>query len=128
MTTWTELRDRILASVAINPAGLPEKLRKSKGQEVYVDAVVQGVATQQHFTEADCDAVFLWATSALGLMLIDGHYNPTDQRFYTHLQKALVELGGDADESGTVEIDTQGLDMFAPDPADESSASCCSRR
>ena len=120
MTTWTELRDRILASVAINPAGLPEKLRKSKGQEVYVDAVVQGVATQQHFTEADCDAAFLWATSALGLMLIDGHYNPTDQRFYTHLQKALVELGGDADESGTVEIDTQGLDMFAPDPADES--------
>lgn len=119
MTTLTELRDAILASVTINPAGLPAALRKKANQEVLVDAIVQGVVTQQGFSESEGDRVLLWATSALGLMLIDGHTNTADQRFYSHLQGALVELGGDADDTGRVLIDDHGVGMYAPDPDPE---------
>jgi hypothetical protein len=115
MSTWTDLRNEILNTLAINPAGLPADLRTDDGQKLYVDAVVQGVVTQQHFDAKNAKAAYIWAVSALGLMLIDGHYNPKDQRFYAHLQKTLVELGGDAEDGGKVKIDGHKVDMFAPE-------------
>ena len=111
----TALRDKLLENMIFNPTGLPENLRTTEGQKVYIDAVVQGVLRQQHFADGDDDSALLWSASAAGLMLIDGHYKPTDQRFFTHLQRNIVELAGSADEDGQVEIDSHGLQMFAPD-------------
>ena len=112
-----KLRDALLSRLAFNPSGLPPTLRTLKGQQIYLDAVIQGVVRQQHFTRGDEDAALIWSASAAGLMLADGHYNPGDQRFFAHLQRAIVELAGSADESGQVEIDSHGVQMFAPSDA-----------
>lgn len=111
----TALRDKLLSNFAFNPAGLPPVLRSAVGQKVYLDAVVQGVLRQQHFSDGDEDRALFWSAAAAGLLLVDGSYNPSDQRFYAHLQRVIVELAGSADEDATVEIDGHALHMFAPD-------------
>ncbi|MGI9501596.1 MAG: hypothetical protein ACR2RE_00890, partial [Geminicoccaceae bacterium] len=113
-------RDRILAETAFATAGLPMKLRSEEGQAIYIDAVVQAVALLGHPPEED-DAV-LWAGSTAALLLLDGHYNPTDQRFFTQAQRIMAELSGSASESGQVQIDGHQINgddvsMFAPDRA-----------
>ena len=115
MLDLIQLRRDILSRLAINPAGLPASLRSRPGQEVWLDAVIQGVVRQQHFAAGDEKSALMWSAAAAGLMLVDGHYNPSDQRFYAHLQRAVVELAGSADEATRVEIDSHGLHMFAPD-------------
>lgn len=109
------LRGQILSLLTINPAGLPASLRSATGQEIWLDAVIQGVVRQQHFSDGDEEAAMNWSASVAGLMLVDGHYNPSDQRFYAHLQRAVVELAGSADEAARVQIDGHGQQMFAPD-------------
>lgn len=110
----TTIRDRLLKKLAFNPTGLPNHLREPDNQKIYIDAVVQGVLRQQHFARGDDEAALTWSASAAGLMLVDGHYNPSDQRFFTHLQREIVELAGSADESAQVQIDSHNLQMFAP--------------
>lgn len=109
------LRDKLLARLTFNPSGLPAMLRSADGQKIYVDAVVQGVLRQQQFGDGDEEAALLWSGSVAGLLLVDGVFNPSDQRFYQQLQRAVVELAGSADETGKVQIDGHGLSMFAPD-------------
>jgi hypothetical protein len=116
-----ELRNALLAQMAFHRTGLPKKLQEREGQEIFIDAVVQGVLVQQHFTDGDAARALLWCEAAAGLMLVEGQFNPTDQRFYAQLQKAVVELGGSAVEDGKIQIDSHAqsngdpLQMFAPE-------------
>ncbi|MFA3916418.1 hypothetical protein [Ruegeria hyattellae] len=123
----TPIRDEILEKLAFNPAGLPPSLRDSANQKIYVDAVVTSVALLGHGPN-DGDDAAVWSAATAALMLLDGHYNPQDSRFFAHAQKAVAELSGSAAESGTVAIDSHksgqvdddGNDLFiqmtAPDP------------
>ena len=116
-----KIREELLSRMAFHRAGLPKRLQEREGQEIFIDAVAQGVLMQQHFNAGDADQALLWSEAAAGLMLVEGQFNPTDQRFYSQLQKALVELGGSADEDGRIQIDSHAqsngdpLQMFAPE-------------
>lgn len=112
MTDPTIITADIMKQTELNATNLPKRLRTEEGLRIYLDAVVQAVDLLGHSINED-DA-FIWATSAAGLMLLDGHYNPTDQRFFAHAQKAVAELSGSAVESGQIEIDGHQVSMFAP--------------
>ncbi|MGQ0564365.1 MAG: hypothetical protein ACT4OK_04760 [Gemmobacter sp.] len=111
------LRNTILAEMTFDPTGLPTALRRPENQNVYIDAVMQGVIRQQGFADGDDEAIVLWTASAAALLLADGHYDPRDRRFYAHLQRVVVELAGSAVEMTKVQIDGHAIDMFAPDDA-----------
>lgn len=121
MTDPTVLRDKIMSRTAFNPGGLPAALREEGGQKIYLDAVIQAVALLGH--EPKEENTILWATATAGMMLLDGHYDARDQRFFAHVQKAVAELSGSAKEEGTIAIDGHvgpggdPIDMFAPDMA-----------
>lgn len=119
MTDPTQLREKILARAAFNPGGLPTALREEDGQKIYLDAVVQAIALLGH--EPEEAHTLLWAAATAGLLLLDGHYDPRDQRFFAHAQKAVAELSGSAEEEGVIAIDGHvgplgnPINMFAPD-------------
>ncbi len=107
-------RASILDKFAINPAGLPARLRTPEGQEVFLEAVAQGVALQLDLQENDADRAVLWTSAVAGILLVDGLYQHGDQRFFNQIQKALIELGGGADEEGQIAIGSRADLMFAP--------------
>lgn len=106
------LRKQVLSKTAINPASVPDILRKPEKQDVFVDAVVQALDLLGH--ESDGEDAFIWAISTTGLLLQDGNYNPHDARFFTAVQRIVTELSGSAKESNEIEIDAHGVNMFAP--------------
>ncbi|MGL4321754.1 MAG: hypothetical protein ACRCS3_12915, partial [Paracoccaceae bacterium] len=104
----------ILEKFAINPAGLPLRLRAEEGQKAFLDFVVQGVALQLDLDDGDDDKAFLWGAAVAGILLVDGLFQQGDQRFFNQIQKAIVELGGGADEDGQIAIGGHSDLMFAP--------------
>jgi len=108
-----KVRTQVLAETAFYPSNLPPSLRNAKQQELYIDAVVQGVILSRH-CEDDATAS-RWVETVAGLLLIDGSFNPQDQRFYAHLQNVMAELNASAIESSKVKIDGKKAAMFAPD-------------
>jgi len=108
------IRKRLLEIFTFGIVRLPAPLRRLEGQNVYLDAVAQAVQLLRG-TDDDEELV-KWTGAVAGLMLLDGHYDPTDQRFFAHAQKAVAELSGSARESGRVQIDGHAHRMFAPLP------------
>ena len=83
----TELREKILSKAKFNLAGLPGPLRDPDNQKVYLDAVIQAVSLLGHGVDED-DSI-LWVGSAAGMLLLDGHFDPRDQRFFQQVQRAM---------------------------------------
>ncbi len=108
-----KIRTMILDKFAINPAGLPTRLRSEEGQNVFLDFVAKGVSLQLDFDENDTEKAMLWSAAVAGILLVDGLYQHGDQRFFTQIQRALVELGGGADEDGQIVIGAHTDKMFA---------------
>ena len=52
-----KIREELLSRMAFHRAGLPKRLQEREGQEIFIDAVVQGVLMQQHFNAGDADAI-----------------------------------------------------------------------
>ncbi|MFV0385045.1 hypothetical protein [Paracoccus sp. (in: a-proteobacteria)] len=114
MTDPTPTRDRILSGMAFNPAGLPAILRNETAQKAYVDAIVTAVAMLGHEPRTSSDGSGLdeaeqWASATTALMLIEGHYNPSDSRFFAHVQRIVAELSGPATESSQIRIDGHSI-------------------
>jgi len=114
------IREKLQAHAAFNISGLPARLRdnRNKEQDIYLDAVIQAVDRIMHVPDNEAGA--LWSGAVAGLMLLDGHFNPKDKRFFAHAQRTMAELAGSALEGNRVQIDghTVGdrpLEMFAPD-------------
>lgn len=101
------IRDSVLSNFAFNPAGLPAALRNGDTQKVYVDAVVTATALLGHGAKDGDDVgnAVTWAAATTAKLLVAGHYNPQDHRFFAHVQKAVVELSGSAAEGSRINID-----------------------
>lgn len=110
----TDLREKLLAKAKFNLAGLPGALRDPENQKVYLDAVIQAVSLLGHGVDEPDSP--LWVGSVAGMLLLDGHFDPRDQRFFQQVQRTVAELSGSADETSSIEIDSHGEDMFAPQP------------
>ncbi|GAA3876811.1 hypothetical protein [Celeribacter arenosi] len=118
----TNLREAILTRFKFNLAGLPASLRNIENQKIFLDAVIQSVALLGHEPVPDGEPddnleAMVWSSATAGLLLLDGHYDPRDGRFFQKVQKAVAELSGSAVETNSVEIDGHGVNMFAPDKA-----------
>lgn len=100
-----KIRDKILEHFAFNPAGLPAALRQEGNQQIYIDAIVTAVAALGHSPEDDEENAFKWSTATAAIMLVDGRYDVRDARFFSQVQRAVVELSGSADENSAVSID-----------------------
>ena len=135
------LREYILKSgrYAIHTGSVPDDLKSRPGSEIYVDAVIQAVEllgypswdpvgtkaavpTEEVVISADVSEAEVWTTAVIGHLLLDGHYDATDQRFFQHVQRKVTELSGSAVQTNTVQIDGHvssdpgktPITMFAP--------------
>lgn len=105
MIKLSDVSAEILDKFAINPAGLPPRLRSDDGQKEFLEAVAKGVVLQLDLTSGDGDKAFLWTSAVAGILLVDGLFQQDEQRFYNHIQRAIVELGGGADDDGRIMLD-----------------------
>ncbi len=131
-----ELREHILGSgnFEIHKTSVPKDLTTRPGSEIFVDAIIQAVELLGYPSYPDVDsedafnAAFIeamnWTIAVAGLLLIDGHVDAKDGRFFQKVQRAVTELSGSAVKDNTVQIDghhviegntsSAPIDMFAP--------------